>query len=208
MTSPNRIAALDQLHCYLATVPEDVRAKPSTADRQKHARVFELCVAFELDLILWECLPPASFSSAPLPLQRFMARGGRPRDYGIDCCNLTLDHVAQAKWYKDGSAIGWRDVSTFFALATAVHANTLTLATRPNATVVSLVAALPSIQRTNITDSRVDEICKLAVGPSFATQMQSLDDELAELLGDTSLSDAPSAEKTEPPFEEAKDEMV
>ncbi len=41
MTSPNRIAALDQLSCYLATVPEAVRAKPSAADRQKHTCIFK-----------------------------------------------------------------------------------------------------------------------------------------------------------------------
>jgi hypothetical protein len=55
MTSPNRIAALDQLRCFLATIPEAVRAKPSAADRQKHARIFELCVAHELDLVKFEC---------------------------------------------------------------------------------------------------------------------------------------------------------
>lgn len=106
----NQVTALDQLRCYLYS--HDITGIISDADRVRHFRIFELCTAYELNLLIWECLPPVAFDGCVIPLQRFAARGSKPQDYGIDCASLDLSNVAQAKWYAPGRSISFGAIST------------------------------------------------------------------------------------------------
>jgi superfamily II DNA or RNA helicase len=163
MDSSLQIAALDQLRvCLSARTAEERLLPPRALDRQRWSRLFELCVAYEHGLCLWENLPPSAFETCAGPIRRFMANGGRPKDYGIDCASIDLAHVAQAKWLAPGSSVSWRAVSTFHSLGVAVRSSAMTLATTPSVSVVSLASALP-VKQVVMPDVKIDEICQLAL---------------------------------------------
>lgn len=147
------------------------------SDRQKNYRVYELCVAYEFDMHMWETLPPAAFAVCPRPMRRFLLAGGKPRDRGVDCAGFdeaagVFTGFAQAKWYAPGSTVGWHSVSSFNSLAEALrasHTPPLTPAAAP-----ALLVMPPGVRRhqcaapllledRELPEARVAEICGLAL---------------------------------------------
>jgi len=94
-----------------------------------------------------------------------MARGIKPRDYGIDCADALLTRAAQAKWYKPSSQVPWTDISKFYSISACAKITDMTLVTSQNVSVVSLADGL-SIVRQVISDDRINSICAQALGLS------------------------------------------
>lgn len=72
MSESAKESALDHLKVYLTTrrAENKIVGKYSEADRQVHSRIFELCVAYELGLTIWEELNPDAFDKCD-ELKRF-----------------------------------------------------------------------------------------------------------------------------------------
>jgi len=58
-------AALDLLRARLLGLTAVERACPSSLDRVVHSKLFELCVAYRHDLLLWERLPEVPPEATP-----------------------------------------------------------------------------------------------------------------------------------------------
>jgi superfamily II DNA/RNA helicase len=161
--------ALDQLRLELLRAPEEVRAAPAAADRQKYSRIFELCTAIELGLTPWASLPPAAFEAAEartgVEFVRYKTNGA-VADYGIDAASTTMDRVAQAKWYGKTSSVTWEHIGTFSASAESCGASTRTLIVSQDAKIPrrvnGLMRGLP-IQRVVLDDTRLNAICAQAL---------------------------------------------
>lgn len=161
--------ALIELAEYLnAHFNSDVKFSPSGVDRKKHARVFELCCAIELDATPWDKLSIDMFNNCSDEVKSFMSTGRKPRDYGIDCVkitNSTITSTIQCKWYQPGGTVCWRDISTFFALSFTLHVEDMILVTSENVKIVKLFRALP-INHIVMTDSKINQICERALTTS------------------------------------------
>lgn len=158
--------------------------KPSQLDRKKYSRIFELVVAIELNLQLWDNVPSYKFVNCGENLKTFINRSRKPRDYGIDCVNESLTTAVQVKWYKPNSAVKWSDISTFFALATILHAEEKLIVTSEGVKLVKLALDLP-IRHIIISDSQINIICaSLMSSPKPSNQIPLLDDDFLELPDD------------------------
>ena len=70
----------------------------------KH-KVFEILSAIDLDMILWDDLPPDFDTKFTVP---------HKMDYGIDLVSLDYNKSCQVKLYNENSRITWKDYSTFY----------------------------------------------------------------------------------------------
>jgi len=83
-------------------------------DRQKYSKLYELSVCFEYKMILWNMLPNETLNEIKAPRYSIT---GEARDMGVDCTNLDLTQIAQAKFYGPNSSISWAKMMTFYGFA-------------------------------------------------------------------------------------------
>lgn len=131
-------------------------------DRKRYFRIFELCAAYELNVIMWDQLSP---DAVKLPELRtaLTARGGKLRDFGIDCASADLRHAVQVKWYAPGKTVSVTSIATFFTLATLIGAKKLTLVLSKNVKIAKVVANGLPITKYVIDDDRIRWICHQAM---------------------------------------------
>jgi hypothetical protein len=157
----NRNEALRLLREFLTHHNIDV-ANIDKIDRRRHYRIFELCAAYELDVIMWDQLSP---DVVKLPELRtaLTARGGKLRDFGIDCASADLRHAVQVKWYAPGKTVSVTSIATFFTLATLIGAKKLTLVLSKNVKIAKVVANGLPITKYVIDDDKIRWICHQAL---------------------------------------------
>ena len=96
--------------------------------------IFEVLWAIELNLILWDDIPPGFEDIYNLP---------HKRDYGIDLISLDYDNTCQVKHYNSKSIITWNDISKYNTYAKEIlNINKMILATTQIAKIDSMVIRL------------------------------------------------------------------
>ena len=76
----------------------------------KH-KVFEILSAIDLDMILWDDLPPDFDTKFNVP---------HKMDYGVDLITLEYDKCCQVKLYNENSRITWTDISKYYAYSKGI----------------------------------------------------------------------------------------
>ncbi len=77
---------------------------------EKH-KVFEILSAIDLDMILWEDLPPDFDTKFNVP---------HKIDYGVDLVTLEYDKSCQVKLYNENSRITWSDISKYYTYSKGI----------------------------------------------------------------------------------------
>lgn len=160
MLSQTQIAALAELYEYLADVDArgGIPADQAPFDRQAHYRLAEYCVAFDMDLVPWHRLPPDVLEAKDL--KRY--RNGEYADYGIDCASTDLRTAVQVKWHGPKTRVTFREACTFKGLSEIVGAERLVLVRTAGSGLSQYVPLLARIEHTEMLESRIVEVCKLA----------------------------------------------
>ena len=109
----------------------------------KH-KVFEILSAIDLDMILWDDLPPDFDTKFNVP---------HKMDYGVDLITLEYDKCCQVKLYNENSRITWTDFSTFYTYSKGIlNIDNMVLYTTPVAKIDKM--CIQSIQN----DSNIEVI--------------------------------------------------
>jgi len=109
----------------------------------KHT-VFEILSAIDLDMILWDDLPPDFDTKFNVP---------HKMDYGVDLITLEYDKCCQVKLYNENSRITWTDFSTFYTYSKGIlNIDNMVLYTTPVAKIDKM--CIQSIQN----DSNIEVI--------------------------------------------------
>jgi hypothetical protein len=121
--------------------------------------MFELCACHEFDMVPWASLPAAALARASTTAARKQTRGKKLCDHGVDCATPDLRHVAQAKWWKPGTKVTYRALSTFFTLGSGIlRAETLLLVTGEGVAMDELAGEVYNVRHVQITNARIDEL--------------------------------------------------
>ena len=109
----------------------------------KH-KVFEILSAIDLDMIVWDDLPPDFDTKFNVP---------HKMDYGVDLIALEYDKSCQVKLYNENSRITWTDFSTFYTYSKNIlNIDNMVLYTTPVAKIDKM--CIQSIQN----DSNIEVI--------------------------------------------------